>query len=328
VRRFLSSLLRILVAVVITSATLFAVMASIIRQPTFRRMPFQSAIRASPDQLRRHVDFLTTTVGPRDADHPENLDRAAEYIEEAFEKAGGRVSIQTFAARGRPYRNVVARFGASAGERLIVGAHYDAFGSTGGLPGADDNASGTAGLLELARLLGAHPPTNPVELVAFTTEEPPFFGSDEMGSAIHANRLQRDHTAVAGMISLEMIGYFKGSQAWPSALLDALYPDEGDFIAVTGGWEDRHLTRDVKAAIRGSGGVPVYSFTGRRAMLDASDQRNYWSRGWTAVMVTDTAYLRNPNYHTKSDTAETLDFQKMARVVDGVFNAVHLLRTP
>jgi Zn-dependent M28 family amino/carboxypeptidase len=261
-------------------------------------------------------------VRPRGADQPENLDRAAAYIAERFREAGARVSEQPFSERGRTYRNVIADFGPPAGEKLIVGAHYDAFTSTGDLPGADDNASGTAGLLELARLLGVRAPRRPVELVAFTTEEPPFFGSENMGSAVHAAQLQRSRMGVTGMICLEMIGYFHREQTWSSPLLGMMYPSKGDFVAVTGGWPDRELARDMKAAMRGAGGVDVYSFTGPREMLDASDQRNYWSRGWRAVMVTDTAYLRNPNYHTKRDTSDTLDYEKMARVVDGVFNYI------
>jgi hypothetical protein len=124
------------------------------------------------------------------------------------------------------------------------------------------------------------------------------------------------------MICLEMIGYYAPSQSWPNSTFTALYPSTGDFIGVGGGWNDRALTRHVKRAIRGAGGVRVLSFTGPRVTLDASDHRNYWSAGWPAVLVTDTAYLRNPNYHAARDTADTLNYGKMARVVDGVFSAV------
>jgi hypothetical protein len=318
----LKSVRRVLISVVIVMSLMIAVTAVVVRQPSIRSLPFHSGPRTSAGLLRKHVEFFTATVRPRGADQPENLDRAAAYIKTRFLEAGARVSEQSFSARGRTYRNVIAAFGPVSGERLIVGAHYDAFTSTGDLPGADDNASGTAGLLEIARLLGLHNPARPIELIAFTTEEPPFFGSDEMGSAVHAAQLQRSGTQISGMICLEMIGYFHGEQSWPSPLLGALYPSAGEFVAVAGGWADRQLARDVKAAIRGAGGVDVYSFTGPRENLDASDQRNYWSRGWRAVMVTDTAYLRNPNYHTMRDTSDTLDYDKMARVVDGVFNYI------
>jgi hypothetical protein len=118
-----------------------------------------------------------------------------------------------------------------------------------------------------------------------------------------------------------MISYYAAEQSWPNALFALLYPSEGDFIGVTGGWSDRHLARDVKRAIKGAGGIRVVSYSGSRATADASDHRNYWARGWPAVMVTDTAYLRNPNYHTPHDVSDTLDYNKMANVIDGVLNA-------
>ena len=123
------------------------------------------------------------------------------------------------------------------------------------------------------------------------------------------------------MICLEMIGYFSEKQSWPNPLFAPIYPSRGDFIGVGGGWSDRALAREVKRAISAASDLPVVSFSGPRETSDASDHRNYWSHGWPAVMVTDTAFLRNPNYHTARDTADTLDYQRMARVVDGVFNA-------
>ncbi|MBV8517456.1 MAG: M28 family peptidase [Acidobacteria bacterium] len=299
----------------------FLVFAAVLRQPVLSA-PRYGGARASAEVLRQHVDFLAKSVLPRSAAHPENLDRAAAYIADAFRRAGAEVVEQPFRARGRVSRNVIARFGPRDARQplLVVGAHYDAFGETGALPGADDNASGTAGLLELARILRDSNVHAPVELVAFTTEEPPFFGSEEMGSAVHAASLAG--RPVRGMISLEMIGVFSGEQTWPSPLFAWLYTDRSDFIAVAGGWSDRALARQVKRGIRGVGGVDVYSFSGARELSDASDQRSHWARGWTAVIVTDTEYLRNPRYHTNRDTAETLDYALMARVVDGVANAV------
>ena len=126
------------------------------------------------------------------------------------------------------------------------------------------------------------------------------------------------------MICLEMIGYYSPEQHWPSALLQILYPERGDFIAVVGRWEDRHLAVLIKRAIMGARSVPVVSYSGPYvAGMDASDHRNYWAQGITAVMVTDTAFVRNPNYHASGDRVETLDFVKMAGVVDGVANAVY-----
>jgi hypothetical protein len=180
-----------------------------------------------------------------------------------------------------------------------------------------------AGIALSALALAVRQPTfTQLPFPAYATEEPPFFGSAQMGSAVHANSLRTDGRRVRGMICLEMIGYFSGEQTWPSALFALLYPARTDFIAVGGGWQDRELTRHVKRAIDGAGGVRVVSFTGSRETSDASDHRNYWSHGWPAVIVTDTAFLRNPNYHTSGDTAATLDYDRMARVVDGIFSAI------
>lgn len=319
----MKSLARILIGVLLLGAIAFAVFAAVLRQPILTTLPYPGTTRADAAALREHVRFLTTDVRPRSTKHPENLERTAAYIATRFRAAGGATTLQRFTARRAGYANVVARWGPADPKLplLVIGAHYDAFALTDDMPGADDNASGTAGLLELARLLGARQPTQPVMLVAFTTEEPPFFGSGEMGSAVHADSLAAAGRPVRGMISLEMIGYFSDTQTWPNALFAWIYPTHGHFIGVAGGWPDRALAREVKRAIAGAGGISVVSFSGPRETSDASDQRNYWSHGWPAVMVTDTAFLRNPNYHTRGDTADTLDYERMARVVDGVYSA-------
>ncbi len=287
-------------------ALLLATAAGLIRQPVLAPLPYTAHEHADPVALRRHVEALTAR-------------RSAEYVADAFRRAGAEVLEQRYVARGRTWTNVMARFGRHGAQNdplLVVGAHYDAFDER---PGADDNASGTAGLLELARLLATRRPplAGPeIMLVAYANEEPPFFASEEMGSAVHA-------ASVAGrdvrMICFEMIGYYTELQPSPSWTLRALFPTHGRFIAVAGGWRDRALTRDVKRALAGAG-MDVASATLPHSMLDASDQRNYWSRGWPAVMVGDTAYLRNPNYHTRRDTADTLDYVRMAQVVDGVYS--------
>jgi len=322
--RILLSLRRIILAIVAAVAVIFIVAGIILRQPTFGPMRFRLANRADANNLRRHVEYLTTELRPRDFRHMTNLDRAADYIERQFASSGCRVSEQKYDVMDRTFRNVICTFGTvnPSEAALVVGAHYDAFSMTGNLPGADDNASGTAGLLEVARLLAGHQFKMPVELVAYSTEEPPFFASNQMGSAVHADSFLEQDRSVRAMICLEMIGYFQGEEHYDSPILRLFYPRKGDFIAVVGGWDDRGLARRVKSAIRADGGVRVLSFTGPRRMGDASDQRNYWYRGFTAVMITDTAYLRNPNYHAAGDTAETLDYSRMAHVVNGVANAV------
>lgn len=312
---------RVLSAACGSLVVLSGLAAVLVTQPTFQELPFAGRERAEAARLRRHVEFLTVEAAPRDSDHPESLERAAAYIRKHFSRTGARVHDQVFAAQGGSWRNVIASFGPERGPLLVVGAHYDAFGGFGANPGADDNASGTAGLLELARLLDGMPLDQRVELVAFTNEEPPFFASPWMGSAVHARSL--GSREVEGMICLEMIGFFSDAQEWPHPFFRWLYPDRGDFIGVVGRWSDARLTRRVERALRGAGRVPVRSFNGPRALdLDASDQRNYWDAGHPAVMITDTAFLRNPHYHTPGDTAATLDYERMAGTVDGVLNAV------
>jgi Zn-dependent M28 family amino/carboxypeptidase len=273
--------------------------------------------------LEAHVRALVGFT-PRDETHPENLDRAAAYILRELHDAGGEVEDQAFEANGAIYRNVIARFGTATRERIVVGAHYDAAGP---YPGADDNASGVAGLLELARLLGETPPTAQVELVAFTLEEPPWFASPAMGSAVHAASLKERGIPVRAMIALEMIGYFTdapGRQQYPLPILKLCYPSQGNFIGVVGKLGQGALVRRVRNAMRRASPLPVHSLSAPRSLpgVDFSDHRNYWDAGYQAVMITDTAFYRNPSYHTADDTPETLDYERMAMVVQGVYGAV------
>jgi Zn-dependent M28 family amino/carboxypeptidase len=283
-----------------------------------------SSMTVSPARLEAHVRTLSETLVPRSFTYPENLDRAAAYIAEQFRGAGGMVSEQPYQVNGRTYRNVIARFGPDTRERIVVGAHYDAAGE---FPAADDNASGVAGLLELARLLGSNTPPMQVELVAYSLEEPPFFRTPYMGSAVHATSLKQQGVRVRAMFSLEMIGYFTdapSSQRFPIGLLRAFYPSEGNFITVVGKLGNGRLVRRVKRAMRGAGPLPVHSINAPRLVpgVDFSDHVNYWDAGYDALMITDTAFYRNPNYHTALDTADTLDYRRMAMVVEGVQAAV------
>ena len=283
------------------------------------------ATAAESELLRRHVLALTSSaVGPRDYDHPDGLDRAAQYVDSVLREHSADVQQMPFDVHGRTYRNVVARFGPVEGDRVIVGAHYD---TAGPLPGADDNASGVAGILELARLLAGEIPAAPVELVAFTLEEAPIFGTGAMGSAVHAGHLASEGIGVRLMLSLEMIGYFTdrdGSQRFPAPGLELLYPRTGNFIAVVGKIGEGRAVRRVRDAMRGATPLPVHSIAAPRFLpgVDLSDHRSYWERGFTAMMITDTAFYRNPNYHTADDTPDTLDWERMSHVVTGVHAAV------
>jgi Zn-dependent M28 family amino/carboxypeptidase len=268
--------------------------------------------------------MLSETLHPRSIGNLTNLEAAADYVHKELAASGAEVSDQWFEIQGERYRNVIARFGPAEGPLLVIGAHYDSFEAT---PGADDNASGVAGLIELARLLGQHPPRQPVELVAYTLEEPPYFSTGSMGSAHHAASLRAVGREVSLMLSLEMIGWFddmSGSQGYPIPGMNLFYPDRGDFIAVVGRFNDWAETRKVKAAMAGASDLPVHSINTVVAIpgIDLSDHRNYWSEGYRALMITDTAFYRNPHYHEAGDTHDKLDYRRMAQVVQGVFAVV------
>lgn len=272
---------------------------------------------------------LAERFHPRDASHVANLDAAAAWLRGELERTGAVVSEQTWPVDGETYRNVLARFGPDSAELVVVGAHYDVCGP---LPGADDDASGVAGLLELARLLAAHPPPLAVELAAYSLEEPPYWATPQMGSAQHADALVRAGQRVRAMLSLEMLGYFRDEPGSQSYLhfgpLSAGRPDRGNFIAVVGNLEQESLVARVAGAMRAAGGpVPVESLSAPAWLpgIDFSDHRNFWARGFPAVMITDTAFLRNPNYHEPGDTPETLDYVRMAAVVAAVHEAVWAL---
>ncbi len=294
-----------------------------IAQPSFRKN-HPSALSVDSDRLKVHVRMLSQTFHPRDWTHSENLAKCADYIAGQFAGAGAVVESQVFEVEGREYRNVIGRFGSGKGSKVVVGAHYDSCDDT---PGADDNASGIAALIELAYLTGKHAPSREVELVAYVLEEPPFFRTQHMGSAIHAKSLAREKSRVTGVIVLEMVGSFsdeKGSQTYPSNLLRAYYPARGNFILVAGRWDQGNWVKAVKAGMQGTSDLPVYSIRAPSALpgIDFSDHVNYWPYGIQAVMITDTAFYRNPAYHTPHDSAEQLDYGRMSKVVLAVFETL------
>ena len=298
----------------------------LVAQPSTRKNE-PSEKKSDPERLRRHVVALSETFHPRDYTHPENLNRVADYIATEMKAAGAEIEMQDYEVGGETFRNVIGRFGAGKDKTIIIGAHYDSCGDT---PGADDNASGVAGLLQLARLVGKDGSDCAVELVAYTLEEPPFFRSPQMGSAIHAASVASRKDRIIGVIVLEMIGYFSdepGSQAYPVGMMKAHYPDKGDFIAVVSKWNQGDLISDVKAGMKGTTDLPVYSFRGPASLqgIDFSDHRNYWPHDIPAVMITNTAFYRNGHYHTPQDTADKLDYARMGKVVVGVYEAIRFL---
>ncbi len=278
--------------------------------------------------LRNHVTYLSKTFAPRSWDRAENQKRVADYIESAFRMSRAEVSKQSFEAEGRTFVNVIARFPGKTAGKIIIGAHYDSCGDT---PGADDNASGVAGLLGLARMLRHYEPRHTIELVAYANEEPPWFGSKDMGSWRHAKSLKDAGDKVIAMICLEMIGYFSdapGSQEYPLDVMKILYPSRGNFLAVVSGLDSAGLAREVKEAMKKKTDYPIVQFSmpmRKDSGVDLSDHRNYAALGMPAVMVTDTAFMRNKEYHTPRDTADKLDYGKMEQAVKGLFEVVRSL---
>lgn len=275
-------------------------------------------MKADPRRLRQYVTTLSEELVPRDAEHPANMDRTASFIHAHFETYADEVKDQPYTAGPIGVRNVRAFFGPDTEERIIIGAHYDVAGP---YPGADDNASGVAGLMELARLFAGETLPMQVELVSYPLEEPPYFYTRKMGSFIHARSLKEEGIKVRAMLALEMIGYFKdepGSQHYPLFLLRPFYPSKGNFIAVVGKLFQRRIVKTVREAMRGATPLPVESINAPRLLpgIALSDHLNYWWAGYPAAMITDTAFYRNPNYHTPFDTPDTLDYKRMAQVVE------------
>jgi Zn-dependent M28 family amino/carboxypeptidase len=290
----------------------------------------RAAPSVDPARLEAHVRALSEVHHPRSVDVPERLAAGANYVREALRQAGAMPISQAFDYEGKRFENIVARFGPKTGPLLVIGAHYDSHGAVERgayvhTPGADDNASGVAALIELARLLTLNPPARPVELVAYTLEEPPVFRTAYMGSAVHASSLRAAGRDVELMISLEMVGYFsaaEATQSYPLPGMRFIYPDRGDFIAVVSRWGDWAETRRAKRLMAASTDLPVWSINAPKWVpgIDFSDHLNYWEMGIPAVMVTDTAFYRNHEYHRSGDTWDRLDYPRMAKVVQAVYS--------
>ncbi len=319
IKKLFKSILRILLAV--SSAVI--VIWIYIAQPTTRQNSL-SEIIVDEQRLRSHVETLSKKFYPRNYKELENLNKTADYIKKHFESAGADVEIQEFVVSGKTYKNIIGIFGKGKSRKLIIGAHYDACENT---PGADDNGSGVSGLIEIAYLLGSNGTEREIEVVAYSLEEPPYFGSSLMGSYAHAAKIEKEKNKIEGVVILEMIGCFSdewGSQSYPMPLLKIFYPNRGNFITVVGRLDQRDFTKTFKIGMKGSTDLPVYSINAPEALpgIDFSDHRNYWPLGLNAIMICDTAFYRNKEYHSLNDTSERLDYKNMAKVVVAVFEAI------
>ncbi|MDX1632174.1 MAG: M20/M25/M40 family metallo-hydrolase [Thermoanaerobaculia bacterium] len=277
------------------------------------------------DSLERYVRILAEEIGERNLWRPGSLDRTATFLEETLVDLGLPVDRQCFDSEDREVCNLEARVASlgASDEIVVVGAHYD---TVPGSPGANDNGSGVAALLELARLLEAETLARTVRLVAFVNEEAPFYHGPDMGSRRYARRCRERSDRITAMLSLETIAYYsdeEGSQSYPFPL-GLFYPDRGDFIGFVGNLSSLSLVRKVVGSFRSHTRFPSEG-TAAPAVIPGiswSDHWSFWQEGYPALMVTDTAPYRDPGYHTPGDTPGRLDFARTARVVHGLHRVV------
>lgn len=280
--------------------------------------------------LKNHVVMLSETIGDRSMVQINNLNKAKEYIINMFKDYGYEVTLQDYRIEGQTASNVIAEKKGlkSPSEIVIIGAHYDTYCN----PGADDNASGVAGLLELARLMKDTPPDRTVRFVAFVNEEPPYFKKDLMGSRVYTREAKRKGENIVGAIILESIGYYvdrHGTQKYPLPIFSLFYSNRGNFIGVLSNLKNNKLRKKVVSSFKRHSKFPLQSaavfdwITG----VDFSDHWSFWQEGYPAVMVSDSAFMRNPYYHDDLDTWDKLNYNSMAQVIDGLYFVVKDLST-
>jgi len=276
----------------------------------------------SIQRLRTHVYELAGKIGEHNIFHPDALHAAEAYITGEWRQQGYDVRKQTYTAQGIECANLeITRPGNSRStDVILIGAHYD---SVFGSPGANDNGSGIAALLELSRLFKNVAPETSLRFVAFVNEEPPFFFWPSMGSMVYAKAARQRGDPIRFMISLETIGYYRnqrGSQTYPP-LLKHFYPDTGNFIAFVSNLRSRHILRDCVRAFSSATDFPVQSIAAPAIVpgVSLSDQLAFWRHGYKALMITDTAFYRYPYYHTAQDTPDKLDYEPFTEMTKGLF---------
>ena len=293
-----------------------------------RLKPLQAEETELRDQLRRHVEMLAGDIGQRNVFQPQALAAAADYIESSFADAGLTPMRQSYQVAGQTCSNIEVELPGRErpDEIVVIGAHYD---SVFNCPGANDNASGVAALLALARAFADDRGARTLRFVAFVNEEPPYFWTDEMGSVVYAQRCRENNDNIVAMLALETIGYYsdeKGSQHYPFPL-SLFYPSTGNFIAFVGNRSSGKLVREVVGSFRRHTQFPSRGGVLPNAIREAgwSDQWSFWQVGYRGLMVTDTAPFRYEHYHRSSDTPDKLDYDRMARVTAGLKRVIREL---
>ncbi len=281
-------------------------------------------MKADRSHLSSHIDFLTELRPFRNYQNLESLEKVCVYLSECFQSYGFSVERQVFSVNRQKYSNILASYQAELPKRLIVGAHYDVCGDQ---PGADDNASAVTGLLECARLISEQQPdlAYGVDFVSYCLEEPPFFGTEDMGSYHHASSISAKREQILGVINFEMIGYYHdGPQPYPDETFKRVYPEQANFVAVVGIERFHEFNQIVYERMKGIANIDVQMIDDPRVenLASLSDQLSYWEFGIPALMINDTSFLRNPNYHQPTDTADTLNLDAMAEVIQSVYHAI------
>lgn len=281
------------------------------------------------DDLQRHVVTLATGIGERNVWQYAGLQHAADHIETELRASGYSPSRQTFDVSRLPVSNIEGTLAGSThpDDILVVGAHYD---TVGGCPGANDNATGIAALLELARRFAGQRLARTVKFVAFVNEEPPFFQTPQMGSLVYARAARARGDRIVAMLALETMGYYSdapGSQQYPVREMAALYPDTGNFIGLVSNEESGELLAAAARAFALGSSLPVQAAAMPADLPGAgwSDHWSFWQAGYAGMMVTDTAPWRYPWYHTADDTPDKIDFANFAEVVNGLERVVREL---
>jgi Zn-dependent M28 family amino/carboxypeptidase len=274
-------------------------------------------------RLRFHVENLAGSIGPRHARRPAALEAAARYVEERFAASQFEVARQSFDAAGTTVANIEARLGPETPRYFVVGAHYDTVPTT---PGANDNASGVAVMLELARLHALSGGLPPIRFVAFVNEEPPWFQTELMGSAVYAARARSRDDDVIGMIALETMGYYsdaEGSQQYP-APFHLFFPPTGHFLAAVSNIDSFGLLRRFARLFKKGSPLPLISSPAPADVpgVGWSDHWSFWQQGYRALLLTDTAPYRYPHYHALTDTPDQLDYVRLAWATRGVAHAI------
>jgi Zn-dependent M28 family amino/carboxypeptidase len=275
----------------------------------------ESSAAALAGSLEAHVRALAGAIGERHLGRLQALHAAAAYIERALAGSGLAAASQEFRAAGRSVRNLDVEIGPETGPLVVLGAHYD---TVPGSPGADDNASGVAALLEIARVLSEAPANGRLRCAFFVNEEPPWFQTEDMGSLHYARRARERGEDVVAMLSLESLGYYvdgAGTQRYPFPL-GLAYPDRGNFLGLVSDRRCRALLREAERSFRRHTDFPVVAAAVPAWVpgVSWSDQWAFWQHGFPALMATDTAPFRYAAYHTGEDTPERLDYEALATV--------------